>query len=181
MPSLKQTEIFNVIPGKGRETVIDKATKAEKVVVQESLRIEVPVEFADTVREKFYQAFSTSDLEEYPVTRHMQFVPRRISKTMTRENLCAWACKQNQWCTRLEHYTLRGIHNIDTDVRARDGRTTTLRKELLRTKDSSGNRPLKMVEHASFNRVYLVYERYNRDVVAQLGYGLDKLLDKVFC
>ena len=37
-----------------------------------------------------------------------------------------------------------------------------------------------MVERASFNRVYLVYERYNRDVVAQLGYGLDDLLDKVF-
>ena len=99
---------------------------------------------------------------------------------MTRENLCAWACKQNQWCTSLEHYTLRGINNIDTDVRARDGRITTLRKELLRTKDASGNRPLKIVERASFNRVYLVYERHNRDVVAQLGYGLDELLNKDF-
>ena len=180
MPQLKKNEIFNVIPGKGRETMIDRHTKQEKVVVQESLRIEVPVECADVVREQFYTAFSQSNVGEFPVTGHMQFVPRRISKTMTRENLCAWACKQNQWCTSLEHYTLRGINNIDTEVRARDGRLTTLRKELLRTQDASGNRPLKMVERASFNRVYLVYERYNRDVVAQLGYGLDDLLDKVF-
>ena len=71
MPSLTQKEIFNVIPGKGRETVIDKVTKIEKVVVQKSLRIEVPVEFADTVREKFYQAFNTTNIEDYPVTGHM--------------------------------------------------------------------------------------------------------------
>ena len=69
---------------------------------------------------------------------------------------------------------------MDTELRARDGRIMTLRKELLRTKDASGNRPLKMVERAGFNRVYLIYERHNRDVVAQLGHGFDDLLHIVF-
>ena len=99
---------------------------------------------------------------------------------MTRENVCTWACKQNKWCTSLEHYTLREINNVDTELRVRDGRIATLCKALLRTKDASGNRPLKMVERAGFNRVYLVYERHNKDVVGQLGYGFDDLLHRVF-
>ena len=37
-----------------------------------------------------------------------------------------------------------------------------------------------MVERAGFNRVYLVYERHNRDAVAQLGYGFDDLLHRAF-
>ena len=53
---------------------------------------------------------------------------------------------------------LRGIHNVDTYVIARNGRIPTLRKKLLRTKDASGNRPFKMVERVSFYIVYLVDE-----------------------
>ena len=180
MPALKEKEIYNVIPGKGHETAIDQVSKLEKVVVQENLRIEVPVEFADTVRKQFYMAFGLTNTDDFLVTGHMQFVPRRISKSMTRENVCAWACKQNKWCTSLEHYTLREINNVDTELRVRDGRIATLYKALLRTKDASGNRPLKMVERAGFNRVYLVYERHNKDVVGQLGYGFDDLLHRVF-
>ena len=106
MPALTQKEMFNVIPGKERETAIDRVSKLEEVVVQESLRIEGPVKFVDTVREQFYKVFSLTNTDDYPVTGHIQFVPRRISKSMTRENLCAWACKQHQWCTSLEHYAL---------------------------------------------------------------------------
>ena len=57
---------------------------------------------------------------------------------------------------------------------------TTLRKELLRTKDSEGNKPIQMVERATYNRVYLVHEKHNRELVAQIGTGLDNFLQSIF-
>ena len=76
----------------------------------------------------------------------------------------------------MEHFTLWGTDKIDMGVRRKDGRTTTLRKELLRTKDAEGNSPIQMVERDTHNRVYLVHEKHNRELVAQIGTGLDNFL-----
>ena len=72
--------------------------------------------------------------------------------------LCQWTYKQNQWCTSLEHFTLWGTHNIDMKVQRKDRRITAFRKELLRTKDAEGSKPIQMVEHTTYNRMYLVHE-----------------------
>ena len=149
-------------------------------MVQESLRIEVPVEHVDAVRDHFYLVFSEGVDENFPVTGHMEFIPKRLSAKISKKMLCNWACKQNQWCTSLEHFTLRGTHNIDMNVRRKDGRMTTLRKELVRTKDAEGNSPIQMAERATYNRVYLVHEKHNRELVAQIGTGLDNFLKSIF-
>ena len=81
MTGIKDFKVFKVIPGKGTEKAINESTGEEKTVVQESLRIEVPVEHIDAVRDHFYLAFSEGDGADYPVTEHMQFVLRRLSGT----------------------------------------------------------------------------------------------------
>ena len=53
MIGIKDCEVFNVIPGKGTEKAINKETGEERTVVQESLRIEVPVKHVDAVRDHF--------------------------------------------------------------------------------------------------------------------------------
>ena len=65
-------------------------------------------------------------------------------------------------------------------VRKKDGRITTLCKELLRTKDEEGNKPIQMVERATYNRVNLVHEKHNRELVAQIGTGLENFLQTIF-
>ena len=62
----------------------------------------------------------------------------------------------------------------------KDGKITTLRKELLRTQDAAGNKPIQMVERATYNRVYLVHEKHNRELVAHIGTGLDNFLKSIF-
>ena len=56
---------------------------------------------------------------------------------------------------------------------------TTLRKELLCTKDAKENKPIHMVERAIYNRVYLVHEKHNSELVAQIGTGLDNFLQSI--
>ena len=51
MTGIKDFKVFKVIPFKGTEKAINETTGEEKPMVQESLRIEVPVEHMDAVRE----------------------------------------------------------------------------------------------------------------------------------
>ena len=37
-----------------------------------------------------------------------------------------------------------------------------------------------MVERATYNRVYLVHKKHNRELVAQIGTGLDNFLQSIF-
>ena len=57
MTGIKDDEVFNLIPGKGTENTIDKETGEERTVVQESLRIEMPVEHVNAVRDHVYCRF----------------------------------------------------------------------------------------------------------------------------
>ena len=57
---------------------------------------------------------------------------------------------------------------------------SNLQKELLRTKYAEGNKPIKMVEQATFNRVSLVHENHDRKLVAHIGIGLDNFLQTIF-
>ena len=66
MPGLTDKQHFALIPGTLRESDYNNGTKKERVVVQESIKIEVSVEDVDTVKEKLYKAFSTDDTSEYP-------------------------------------------------------------------------------------------------------------------
>ena len=131
------------------------------------------------IRDYFYLVFSKGVDENFPVIGHMEFIPKRLSAKISKKMLCNWACKQNQWCTSLEHFILLGTLNIDMNVRRKDGRMQTLRKELLHTEDAEGNKLIQMVERATYNRVYLVHEKHNRELVAQIGTGLDNF-SKVF-
>ena len=63
---------------KEQKKAINKKTGEERTVVQESLRIEVPVEHIDTLRDHFYLVFSEGDGMEFPITGHMNFVPKRL-------------------------------------------------------------------------------------------------------
>ena len=56
----------------------------------------------------------------------------------------------------------------------------TLRKKLLHTENAEGNTPIQMVERSTFNRVYHVHEKPNRELVAQIGIGLDSFLRTIF-
>ena len=140
----------------------------------------MPVEHVDAVWDHFYLVFSEGVNKDYPVTGHMNFVPKRLLAMISKKMLCQWTCKQHQWCTSLEHFTLRGTHNIDMKVWRKDGKITTLRKELLRTQDAAGNKPIQMVERATYNRVYLVHKKHNRELVVQIGTGLDNFLKSIF-
>ena len=162
MTGIKDLELFNVIPGKGTEKARNEETWKERTLVQESLRIEVPVKHVDAVRNYLHLTFSKGDGADFPVTDYMDFVPKRLSVKITKTVLWDWACKQNQRCTSLEHFTLSGTHNIDMEVRRKDRTITTLRKEFLRTKGAKGNKPIQMVKRYTFNRVYLVHEKHNK-------------------
>ena len=93
MIGIKDCEVFNLIPGKGTEKTINKETGEERTVVQESLRIEVPVEHIDAVRDHFYLVFSEGVDENFPVTSHMEFIPKRLLAKISKKILCNWACK----------------------------------------------------------------------------------------
>ena len=54
-------------------------------MVQESPRIEVPVEHVDEVRDHFYLVFSEGVNEDYPVTGRMHFVPKRLSALISKK------------------------------------------------------------------------------------------------
>ena len=54
------------------------------------------------------------------------------------------------------------------------------KKELLQIKDAKGNKPIQMMERATYNRVHLIYEKHNRERVAQIGTGLGKFLQSIF-
>ena len=149
MLGIKDCEVINIIPGKGTEKTTNEETGEERTVVQESLRIKVSVEHVDVVRDHFYLTFSEREDENFPVTGQMECVPKHLLAKISKKLVCDWAYKQNQWCTSLEQFTLRGTHNIDMEVRKKDGRITSLRKELLRTKDAEGNEPIQMVNPLS--------------------------------
>ena len=85
MIGIKDCEVFNVIPGKGTEKEINKETGEERTVVQESLRIEVPVKHVDAVRDHFYRIFSEGNDAEFPVTGHMHFVLKRLSAKISKK------------------------------------------------------------------------------------------------
>ena len=76
MTGIKDCKVCNVIPGKGTEKAINEETGEERTVVQESLRIEVPVEHVDTVRDHFYLVFSEGEDANFPVTGH-EFCPKK--------------------------------------------------------------------------------------------------------
>ena len=65
-------------------------------------------------------------------------------------------------------------------VRKKNGRMTILRKELLRIKDVEGNKPIQRVERTTYKRVYLVQQKHNRELVAQIGTGLENFLQTIF-
>ena len=96
MIGIKDCEMFKVISGKGTEKAINEETREERTVVQESLRIEVSVEYVDAVRDHFYLVFSEEIDANFPVTGHMNFVPKRLFAKISKKMLCDWACKQNQ-------------------------------------------------------------------------------------
>ena len=56
----------------------------------------------------------------------------------------------------------------------------TLRKKLLHTENAEGNTPIQMVERSTFNRVYHVHEKPNRELVAQIGIGFNSFLQTIF-
>ena len=68
----------------------------ERTMVQENLRIEVPVEHVDAVKDHFYLVFSKGVDKNFSVTGHMEFIPKRLSAKISKRILCNWACKQNQ-------------------------------------------------------------------------------------
>ena len=90
---IKDCEVFNLIPGKETEKMINEETGEERTVVQESLRIEVPVEHVDAVRDHFYLVFSEGVDKNFPVTGHTEFIPKRLSAKISKKMLCNWACK----------------------------------------------------------------------------------------
>ena len=83
------------------------------MVVQKSLRIGLLVEHIDAVRDHFHLVFSEGMNENYPVTGHVELIPKRLLAKISKKILCQWACKQNQWCTSLEHFTLRRSCSLD--------------------------------------------------------------------
>ena len=174
--------MFALIPGPLKEVDNETEMDGERTVTFESLKVEVPADEADRVRDLFYNAFSKEEveLEQYPITQHMQFVPRRATQNLGRALLCEYGMKQNQWCTGIEHHTVRRVKNIDKELEGKDGSRTTLRKVLMKTRDAEGDMLFRMVERASYRRLWLIYETKYRAVVSHLVRNLSSLVDQKF-
>jgi hypothetical protein len=77
------------------------------------------------------------------------------------ENLIGrYAMKQNCYANALERYTLRGYKNIDDTLYLNNGNKMTLREIILFSKGPDGDFLFEMVERASGDRIFLVYQKY---------------------
>ena len=77
------------------------------------------------------------------------------------ENLIGrYAMKQNCFVNALESYTLRGYKNIDDRLYLKNGNEMTLREIILYSKGPDGDYLFEMVERASGDRIFLVYQKF---------------------
>ena len=187
---LTEDQHFCLVPGRVQEVEHDKTTGKDRVIVLESLKVEVPVEDADEIKRQFFSAFEEEESIEFPITRNMQFIPKQPTESITRETLCNWAIKQNLWCDSLAHTFVRGVHNIDETLDCLDGSKITLRQALLQTTISEGVIPFRLVERANYDRIILVHEKRFRYIAKTFqdtlqnimtGKFVKESIDKVIC
>lgn len=88
------------------------------------------------------------DMEKWPITGHLQFIPIRPFGKIDENIIGMYAMRQNRYVSHLEGFTLGGFKNLDNPLTTLDGETVTLRKLLLFSKDSTGRYLFEMVKHA---------------------------------
>ena len=70
----------------------------------------------------------SSDMEKWPITGRLQFIPIRPFRKIDENIIGIYAMRQNRYVAQLESYTLRGIKNLDTPLKTIGGDIVTLRK-----------------------------------------------------
>ena len=129
------------------------------VIKQDMILVETQTKHADKVLENIFTAMLTRDMEKWPITGRLQFIPIRPFGKIDKNIIGMHAMKQNRYVSRLESYTLRGFKNLDVPLQTLEGDTVTLQKLLLFSKDAAGKYLFEMVERANLDRVFLIYDK----------------------
>ena len=116
--------------------------------------MEAQTEHADAVLENIFTAILSSNMEKWPITGRLQFIPIRPFRKIDENIIGIYVMRQNRYVSHLKSYTLRGFKNLDTPLQTLEGDTVTLRKLLLFSKDAAGRYLFEMVERANQDRVF---------------------------
>ena len=101
-----------------------------------------------------------NDADLWPITGYIQIILIWPSGLMDENLISRYAMKQNCYSASLESYTLRGYKNIDNTLKLNNGNEMTLREIILFSKGADGDFLFEMVERASRDRIFLVYQKY---------------------
>merc|ERR1712115_724653 len=151
---------FFLTPGYQSHIPPDNYTGDSPVIKQDTILLESEIQHADEILELMYEIMTRNDADWWPITGHIQIIPVRPSGIMDENLIGRYAMKQNCFVNALESYTLRGYKNIDDRLYLNNGNEMTLREIILYSKGPDGDYLFEMVERASGDRTFLVYQKY---------------------
>ena len=146
--------------------------------------MESEIQHADKILELMYKMMAKTNPNQWPITGHIQIIPVRPSGVMDENLIGKYAMMQNCHTVSLESYTLRGYKNIDDNLQLKNGTEMTLREIILFSK-ADRNFLFEMVERASGDRIFLVYQKQGsnntrrkqvRNFASQLQRKLNKMI-----
>ena len=122
--------------------------------------MESEIHHADEILELMHKIMAKNDADLWSIKGHIQIIPVRPSGIMDENLIPRYVMKQNCYASSLESYTLRGYKNIDDNLKLNNGTEMTLRDIILFSKGADGDFLFEMVERASRDRIFLVYQKY---------------------
>ena len=120
--------------------------------------MESEIQHVDKILELMYKMMAKTNPDQWPITGHIKIIPVRPSGVMDKNLIDKYAMMKNCHTASLESYTLRGYKNIDDNLQLKNGTEMTLREIILFSK-ASGNFLFEMVERASGDKIFLVYQK----------------------
>ena len=80
--------------------------RSSPVIKQDTILVESETQYADQVLENIFKAMISRDMDKWPITGRLQFIPIRPFGMIDENLIGLYAMKQNRYVSHLESFTI---------------------------------------------------------------------------